>query len=126
MDTKELGELADQLEAVRAERIDADKKAASLKSRETELKYTLINEMEANDLSSVGGKSCVINRQVKERVIATDWDAFYSYVKENDAFDMLHRRITESAVLLRREDGVEVPGVGYMEYSHITFAKART
>lgn len=126
MNLTELGTLADQLEAKRNERIAADKIAAALKSEESILKHTLISEMEACNLSSIGGKSCVINRSVKERVIASNWDELYQYIKEHDAFDMLHRRITDSAVLLRRDDGVEVPGVGYMEYSHITFAKART
>ena len=126
MDLAELGALADRLEAARAKRLEADKIAASLKSDETRLKTELINQMEANDLSSVGGKSCVINRSVKERAIAQDWSKIHEYIRENDAFDLLHKRLTDSAVLLRKDDGVDVPGVGLMEYSHITFAKART
>jgi hypothetical protein len=126
MDLAELGQLADDLEAARAERIEADKRAAELKSRETQLKTTLIAEMEANNLSSVGGKSCVINRITKQRAFAQDWPTIYEYIHKNDAFDLLHRRLTDSAVMLRKDDGIDVPGVGIMDYSHITFAKART
>lgn len=126
MDLAELGALADRLEDARQRRLAADKIAADLKSEETRLKTALISEMEANDLSSVGGKVCVINRIVKQRAIAQNWDEIYKYIAEHDAFDLLHRRLTDSAVLLRKEDGVDVPGVGIMDYSHITFAKART
>jgi len=126
MDLKQLGELADLLEQAKEKRIKADKRAAELKSEENRIKDIIISEMESNSLSSVGGKSCVINRIVKERAIATDWDKLYEYIKENDAFDLLHKRLTDTAVKLREEDGIHVPGTSLMEYSHLTYGKART
>jgi hypothetical protein len=126
MDLKTLGELADKLEAAKEKRIKADKRAAELKSEENRIKDIIISEMEANSLSSVGGKACVINRTVKSRAIATDWDKLYGYIKENDAFDLLHKRLTDTAVKLREDDGVHVPGTALMDYSHLTYGKART
>lgn len=126
MDLAELGSLADQLEAVREKRIAADKVAASLKSEETRIKTQIISEMEEKDLSSIGGKSAVLSRITKKRPIANDWSKVYSFIREHDAFDLLHKRLTESAVNLRFDDGVEIPGISLMTYSHITFGKART
>jgi hypothetical protein len=124
MDLAELGKLADQLDAKRADRLAADKIAAQLKSEEHALQSQLIAEMEENNLSSIGGENCIIKRTVKERAIASNWPELYAYIKEHDAFDLLHKRITDSAVLLRKDDGVEVPGVSLMEYSTITYSKA--
>lgn len=126
MDLAELGILADRLEDARSDRLAADKIAEALKSEENKLKAVIIAEMEENDLASIGGKSCVINRSVRTRAIASDWPAVHAYIREHDAFDLLHKRLTDSAVMLRKDDGVDVPGVSIMEYSHITFAKART
>lgn len=126
MDLAELGELADRLEVARAKRLAADKIAANLKSEESKLKYALISEMEVNHLSSVGGDSCVITRITKKRATAGNWAELHEYIRENDAFDLLHRRLTDSAILLRLDDGIEIPGVNIMEYSHITYSKART
>ncbi len=126
MDLAELGSLADRLEAARASRLEADKVATSLKVDENQIKSVIIAEMEENNLSSVGGKSCVINRSVRTRAIAGDWSKIHEFIRVNDAFDLLHKRLTDSAVILRKEDGVDVPGVNIMEYSHITFAKAKT
>ena len=91
MDLAELGALADRLEDARQRRLAADKIAADLKSEETRLKQALISEMEANDLSSVGGRSCVINRITKQRAIAADWNEIYGFIREHDAFDLLHK-----------------------------------
>ncbi len=126
MDLAELGQLADKLDAIRAKRIIADKIAASLKSNENQIKAVIITEMEESNLSSVGGKICVLNRAIKKRPIAGDWPKIHEYIRKNDAFDLLHKRLTESAVLLRLDDEVKIPGVNIMEYSHITFAKAKT
>ncbi len=124
MDLAELGRLADLLDHKRADRLAADKIAAALKSEEYQLQQTLIFEMEENDLSSIGGTDCIIKRTVKERAIASDWPSIQAYIKEHDAFDLLHKRLTDSAILLRRDDGVEVPGVSLIEYSKITYSKA--
>jgi hypothetical protein len=124
MDLAELGRLADDLEVARQNRLAADKIAASLKSEENSLKAQLIAEMEENNLSSVGGESCIVKRTVKQRAIAADWTQIYGYILEHDAFDLLHKRLTDSAILLRKEDGVEVPGVTLMDYSNITYSKA--
>ena len=124
MDLAELGNLADQLSAKRDDRLVADKIAAALKSEEYALQQQLIHEMEENDLSSIGGTECIVKRSIKERAVAGDWTQIYGYILEHDAFDLLHKRLTDSAVLLRREDGVEVPGVTVMEYSKITYSKA--
>jgi hypothetical protein len=39
-----------------------------------------------------------------------DWDLFYQFILENRAFDLLHKRVTVSAVAERVESGVAVPG----------------
>lgn len=125
MDLADLGALADRLEAARQSRLAADRIAADLKSDENKIKAEIISEMEAGNLSSIGGKVCVLNRAVKQRAIAGDWPAIHKYILENDAFDILHRRLTDAAIKERLDDGVEIPGISLMDYSHITFAKAK-
>ena len=126
MDLAELGALADRLEATRQDRLAADRIAATLKSDENKIKAEIIAEMEENNLSSVGGKVTVINRITKQRAIASDWPEIYKFIHDNDAFDLLHKRLTDAAVKVRLDDGVIVPGVTMFDYSHITYAKART
>ena len=124
MDLAELGKLADQLHDKRADRLAADKVAAALKSEEHQLQSTLIFEMEENNLSSIGGTDCIIKRSVKQRAIASDWPEVYAFIKEHDAFDLLHKRLTDSAIILRKDDGVDVPGITMLDYSKITYSKA--
>jgi len=50
-------------------------------------------------------------RKIKVKPMVGDWAAFYEYIRSNNAFDLLHRRITDTAVKLRWDDGIQIPGV---------------
>jgi hypothetical protein len=40
-----------------------------------------------------------------------DWDKLYAFVKKTGSFDLLQRRLTDSAIQERWEAGKSVPGV---------------
>lgn len=56
---------------------------------------------------------CGATFRIKSKVKAMvgDWGLFYEYIRANNAFDLLHRRVTETAVKLRWDDRVVIPGV---------------
>lgn len=47
---------------------------------------------------------------------ASDWEAFYAWVKENDAFDFLEKRLKKSeiAAYMERNEGSAPPGVSVL------------
>lgn len=124
MDLAELGSVADRYHKVRQDRLAADKVATKLKTEEDSLAQLLISEMRESEISSIGGKIAIIKRTTKEIPFATDWESLYSYIKEHDAFDLLHKRIGVGAAQLRKDDGVEVPGLGWMERDSLTISEA--
>jgi hypothetical protein len=119
-----LPKLADEYYKIREDRLAADKAAASLKAKENELFTAITYVMSEHDMSSVGGKVAILKRSVEEKPIAQDWDEIYRYIRENDAFDILHKRLGVGALRLRKDDDIDVPGVGWMEYDKITISKA--
>ena len=40
-----------------------------------------------------------------------DWDAFYKYIQDNEAFFLLQRRVSSAAYRELKYSGTEVPGV---------------
>jgi hypothetical protein len=55
-------------------------------------------------------------KQLDIKPTGSDWEAFYAWVKENDAFDFLERRIKKSEVAdyMERHDGEAPPGVSVL------------
>lgn len=111
MDTKELSYLVDEYIEVREERLAADRTAEALKKKENILQTSIIGTLRADALPAGVGTLATVRLQQKDKYICEDWQGYYNYIRANDAFDLLHKRVTESAIKLRMEDGIVLPGI---------------
>lgn len=111
MDSK-ISELIQQAKAKEQERLEADRHAKLLKNEEDELKAQLMSSMLDMGLTelSMAGVRAVITEKAKPFIV--DYTALETYIVEHRAIDLLQKRLTESAVKLRWEDGIKIPGVG--------------
>lgn len=110
--TVNLGQLLTEAKAKQTARLAADRLAAQLKKDEDAILALLQVELEAIGLDNleVGELSCRIEEKTKPYIV--DWSELEGYIRENGALDLLHKRLTETAVKLRWEDGIQIPGVG--------------
>jgi len=115
-----LPDVVDNYISLRAQRLSLDKQVADLKKQEEEIKDHLISEFRSQGLSALGGKAgiCKLHMSVEPEV--TDWPTLYTHIKETDNWDLLHRRLTTTAVKLRWEEDETVPGVGKYEAYKLT------
>lgn len=111
MDLAALKELAIQYNEAKSTRLIADRESRLLKSKEDELGLALVSicrdQGAGVDLGDV-----VVEYDTKLAPVANDWVAIHEYIKEHDAIDLVQKRLTESAVKLRWDDGIAIPGVG--------------
>lgn len=107
-----LSQMIDALYEAREERMAADRHTQELKKKENRIKETIIAEMQKQDMTACGGHVGKVTLRIKDKPVAQDWEAIHHYIKEHDAFDLMQKRLTESAVAVRWEDGLEVPGIG--------------
>lgn len=112
---KELALLADTWWATMQDRLDADKKAAALKSTETLCQTILINQLRAQELTAIGGAlvRVSIDSEPDYQPHVKDWEAFYKYILKTKDFSLLERRPGKAACRERwAVDGDNaVPGV---------------
>ena len=73
---------------------------------------TLINELPKNDITGASGSLARCEVVTTSHASVTDWALLYQYIKERDAWDLLQRRVSDTAWRGRLEEGAEVPGVG--------------
>lgn len=125
MELKELSLLVDNFAKTRDARIEKDKEAAALKAEENELKDRLIAIMRDQKVATVGGSEFVVTHRVKMKPVAQDWSEIYAYVRDNDAFDLLQKRLTEGAVKLRWEDNIVIPGIGSYGVDELSISKRK-
>ena len=90
-----------------------------LKQKQARLEAEMLRFMQESDTESVRTEAGTIYQQESLKPAAADWDAFYNWIKENDAFDALEKRIKATFVkeFMEENDGETPPGVSvYREY----------
>ena len=98
------------------ERLALDRQSKLLKVEEDNLKAQVLEELHKLGLDHVDYGdlgSARIERKVKPYI--ADFTALEGYIVEHRATDLLQKRLTESAVKLRWDDGIVIPGIGVSE-----------
>ena len=104
---KQIEALINESIQTRNARLALEGEAAKLKVRED----SIADELKAaNVTDGVYGKFS-LKATTKKVPRCTDWAGFHAYIKETGNFDMLHKRLTETAVMARVDNGEYVPGI---------------
>lgn len=128
VNTEELVEafiaLRDQREKLLHEYEAADK---LLKAEQTQLEQALLqicNQINADSIKTPRG---TVMKKLNERFFCDDWDNFYRFVLENEAVQLLERRIHQSNFREFMKDSVGdglPPGVNVMREYGVSVRKA--
>ena len=94
-----------------AQKFDAED--GSLKDKLKLLEAFMLKELQSTGANSVRTDEGTVIRQEEIMPSGSDWDAFYGWIKKNDAFDFLERRIKKTAVkdYMEAHPGKLPPGV---------------
>lgn len=118
-------DVVDAYISMRAQRLQADRFAASLKEQEDDLKKFLIGYFREQGSTALGGKAGLVKLQHTVEPDPLDWPAFRAFIKENDAWELLHQRVTSTAVRERWEAGQEIPGIGRRDVYNLSVSGAK-
>jgi hypothetical protein len=122
----ELAQMADLWFATRAKRLDADKVAAALKTEESALEASIIDQMLKSQLSAVGGKSVItFLPEPKLEPVKKDWAAFWAYVMETGDSSLIEQRVGRAAIKERWANGETIPGVASFPVYRLTRTKPK-
>jgi hypothetical protein len=123
MELVELSMHVDGFIQIRAERLAADKVAATLKSEENYLQELILAEMISTDMNAVGGSEKLVKRQKSEGVVVDDWDAVFNYILNTGNTHLLQKRIAVSNYKELLEEGDEVDGIHTIELNKLSVSK---
>lgn len=108
--------LRDDSAALEAERKEIDKVRKVLN-------YYIIERMQEEGIQRTGTSIANVSISMKQHATVEDWDVVYQYIRDNDAFHLLHKRLSStSAVEILEMDG-EMPGVEFYEEAALNLRK---
>jgi hypothetical protein len=115
--------MVDEFTAIREQRLQADKVAKALKSKENSIKQQITETLATEQVGSVGGTTHSVKLKTKQKINVDDWSAFYEHMLATDSPELLQRRPAEGAIKERLDDGQEVPGISFFEVLDLTVSK---
>lgn len=117
VDTVPLNKLAKVYRRIREEIAtitqEYDNKVEALKAQQEALKIAMKDQMKAMGVMSVRTNEGTVVLSVKTVYDTNDWDSFKSFVVQNDALDLLQKRISQTNMkqFLEENPGLVPPGL---------------
>lgn len=108
---KTIGACIDKLFSLRKERLEIERDADEVREKESELEKHILESFNKSDLEGARGKDAVAGIIQSTVPTVKDWDKLFKYVKKEDAFDLLQKRVSATAYRERMDAKEVVPGV---------------
>lgn len=95
-----------------------DEKDSQFKEQMELITDRLLKLCESQNANSINTNSGTIIRKVDTRYWTSDWESFYSFVKEHDAFPLLYQRINTLNMKQFLEENPDLMPAGLQSDSH--------
>ena len=105
-----LGTIIDTYRALYDQRAALNAESKGLTRQMEELAPKILGQLDDLGIDSAKGKVASVRVEEKIRPSIKNWDAFYEYIRDNDAWFLLERRPTALAYAEMVKAGETVPG----------------
>lgn len=117
------GAMIDEMFELRAQKQELESKAKKLKEKMDLLEAAIITRLDKDETTMSRGKQATAILTEQEIPKVDDWDNFYGYIQENEAFHLLQRRPASTACRETLEAGEVIPGVSIFTKRAISLRK---
>jgi hypothetical protein len=123
--TMKLGDVVDAYRDIREVRLLMAKEVEAVEAAERKFKQHLIDNLEKSNEKGVFGLRFKALHKTKRipKVKDGDWTAIHQHIYNTGEFDLLQKRLNDTAVMARLEAGETLPGIETMLVSEISVTK---
>lgn len=101
-------QLRDKIQEIKDE---CEKRIAPMKDALNAVESVMSGLLERSGLTSISTPAGTVVRSKWTKTALHDWEAFTKYVKDNDRFDLIERRVAKNNALEVIEEEGSLPGV---------------
>jgi hypothetical protein len=101
--------------SVRSQRLALDKEAASMKEMEESLSKFIVEKYKEQGINVLGASNGSVKMTKYEEPMCNDWPALWEHIAETEQWELLHKRVTVTAVKEHVEAGETIPGIIFVD-----------
>lgn len=118
-----IGLCADAYHEVRELRLAMQKQVDDVQRREAEIREHIINTLSKSDDTGAAGLRYRAQIKMKVSYKAADWEKVWGFVQKTGRFDILQKRLGETAVADTYAAGETIPGVERVNVPELSVTK---
>lgn len=122
---KAIGACADRLYNLQEARRKQQKIVDKLADEESQLKEHIINTLPKSKAQGVAGRLALAKIEQKDVPSPKDWTKIFAYIKRNNAFELLQRRLSSTAVQERWDAKKSIPGIEKFKVTTVSLTKLK-
>jgi hypothetical protein len=121
---RSIGYCADLLHETRELRLAMQKQTDDVKARETEIREHIIATLSKSDRTGEAGLRYRAQIVTKQAYKPVDWGVLHSWIRKNDRFDFLQKRLADKAVAdWVEENHKPLPGTEIINVPDVSITK---
>ena len=121
---EQLGTLIDAVYALRAKRLEMARAVDALKAEEWSRRVELLELLQKYGLAKASGAIATAGQTHSFEPMVTDWEEVWKWIREENRFDLLQKRLSAPAWREINDGGVLVPGTVVQEVWDISLTKS--
>jgi len=124
IELRDLGSVIDQLYGRREERLNFERRVKELKAEEMKLREEILDTLAISGLEKASGHLATAGVKTSIIPITTNWIDIHSWIRDNDRFDLLQKRLSVLAWRELYDTGVLIPGTEAVEDVDLSLTKS--
>jgi hypothetical protein len=119
-----LGELIDTLYATRQQRLEQTKIVDELKVQETKLREDILAALDGEGMAKASGTHATCGVKTSIEPVPNDWDLIHDFIRRENRFDLVQKRLSAPAWRGLLEAGITVPGTEQIMVRDLSLTKS--
>ena len=121
---EQLGTLIDAVYALRAKRLELAKQVDAMKAEEWSRRVELLELLQKYGLAKASGAMATAGQTHSVEPMVTDWEEVWKWIRAENRFDLLQKRLSAPAWRELDEGGILVPGTVRQDVFDISLTKS--
>jgi len=120
----DLGVKIDALYALRQQRLELTKTVDILKAQETAAREDILSTLDGMRLAKASGLQATCGVKESIEPVPEDWEMIHNYIRTENRFDLIQKRLSAPAWRELRDSGLLVPGTSAVTVRDLSLTKS--
>lgn len=120
----DIGSQIDALYALRQQRLELTKTVDALKAQETAAREQILEMLDNMGCAKASGYQATCGVKQSIEPVPEDWEMIHEFIRTNNRFDLIQKRLSAPAWRELRDSGLLVPGTSAVTVRDLSLTKS--